>query len=39
VPDDEIVKAFEYKKGEFVYVTDEDFDVAKVDGYKALPTA
>jgi DNA end-binding protein Ku len=36
VPDDEIVKAFEYKKGEFVYVTDEDFDAAKADGYKTI---
>ena len=36
VPDDEIVKAFEYKKGQFVYVTDEDFEAAKVEGYKAI---
>jgi DNA end-binding protein Ku len=29
VPDDEIVKAFEVKKGEFVPVTDEDFDAVE----------
>jgi DNA end-binding protein Ku len=28
VPDDEIVKAFEIEKGEYVYVRDEDFEVA-----------
>jgi DNA end-binding protein Ku len=31
VPDDEIVKAFEYEKGEYVYLSDEDFEAAKVD--------
>jgi DNA end-binding protein Ku len=31
VPDKEIVKAFEYEKGEFVYMTDEDFEAAQVD--------
>jgi DNA end-binding protein Ku len=36
VPDDEIVKAFEYKKGEFVYMTDEDFEAARVEGYKTI---
>ena len=36
VPDDEIVKAFEYKKGKFVYVTDEDFEAAQVEGYKTI---
>jgi len=36
VPDDEIVKAFEHKKGEFVYVTDEDFEAAQVEGYKTI---
>jgi DNA end-binding protein Ku len=30
VPDDEIVKAFEVKKGEWVYMTDEDFEAAAV---------
>jgi DNA end-binding protein Ku len=36
VPDDEIVKAFEYEKGEYVYLTDEDFEEAKVEGYKTI---
>jgi DNA end-binding protein Ku len=36
VPDDEIVRAFEYEKGEYVYLTDEDFDAAKVDGFHAI---
>src|ERR671936_662283 len=36
VPDDEIVKAFEYEKGEYVYMTDEDFEAAETDGYKAI---
>jgi DNA end-binding protein Ku len=35
VPDDEIVKAFEIEKGEFVPLTDEDFEVvhAKLGGH------
>jgi DNA end-binding protein Ku len=36
VPNDEIVKAFEYEKGEFVYMTDEDFAAARVEGYKTI---
>jgi DNA end-binding protein Ku len=36
VPDDEIVKAFEYRKGEYVFVTDEDFEEARVEGYKSM---
>jgi DNA end-binding protein Ku len=36
VPDDEIVKAYEIKKGEYVYVTEEDFAAAAVEGYKAI---
>jgi DNA end-binding protein Ku len=36
VPDKEIVKAFEYRKGEYVYMTDEDFAAARVEGYKAI---
>jgi DNA end-binding protein Ku len=36
VPDKEIVKAFEYRKGEFVYMEDEDFEAAKVEGYKTI---
>jgi DNA end-binding protein Ku len=36
VPDDEIVKAFEYAKGKYVYMEDEDFAAAKVEGYKTI---
>jgi DNA end-binding protein Ku len=33
VPDDEIVKAYEVEKGEFVELDDEDFEAARADGY------
>jgi DNA end-binding protein Ku len=36
VPDDEIVKAFEFEKGEYVYMTDEDFDAAEAEGFKTI---
>jgi DNA end-binding protein Ku len=36
VPDDEIVKAYEYAKGKFVYVEDEDFAAARVEGFKTI---
>jgi DNA end-binding protein Ku len=36
VPDDEIVKAFEYEKGEYVFMEDEDFEAAQVEGYKTI---
>jgi DNA end-binding protein Ku len=36
VPDDEIVKAFEYRKGEFVYMEEEDFAAAKVEGIHTI---
>ncbi|MBA2615620.1 MAG: Ku protein [Actinobacteria bacterium] len=36
VPDDEIVKAFEYEKGEYVYMTDEDFDAAGAENFKTI---
>jgi DNA end-binding protein Ku len=37
VPDKEIVKAFEYQKGEYVYMTDEDFEAASADqGLKTI---
>ena len=36
VPDDEIVKGFEYAKGKYVYMEDEDFAAAKVEGYKTI---
>ena len=32
VPSDEIVKAYEVSKGEFVTLTDEDFDAARAEG-------
>jgi DNA end-binding protein Ku len=36
VPDGEIVKAYEIAKGEFVRVTDEDFEAAQVEGQHAI---
>jgi DNA end-binding protein Ku len=36
VPDDEIVKAFEYRKGEYVYMTDEDFEAAAAEGVRTI---
>jgi DNA end-binding protein Ku len=36
VPDDEIVKAFEYRKGEYVFMTDQDFEQAKAEGYRSI---
>jgi DNA end-binding protein Ku len=36
VPDEEIVRAFEYEKGEYVVMTDEDFQAAKVEGNRAI---
>jgi DNA end-binding protein Ku len=36
VPDDEIVKGFEYGKGEYVFMEEEDFEAAKVEGYKTI---
>jgi DNA end-binding protein Ku len=36
VPDDEIVKAFEFEKGEYVFMDEEDFKAAKVEGYKTI---
>jgi len=36
VPENEIVKAFEYRKGEYVYMEDEDFEAARVEGYKTI---
>jgi DNA end-binding protein Ku len=36
VPDDEIVKAFEYEQGEYVFMTDEDFEAAQTEGYKTI---
>ena len=36
VPDDEIVKAFEIRKGEYVHLTDEDFASAQADDGHAM---
>ncbi len=36
VPDDEIVKAFEWEKGEYVPMRDEDFEKAQEDRFKAI---
>ena len=36
VPDDEIVKAFELAKGEYVYMADEDFEAAQADGGRTI---
>lgn len=36
VPDDEIVKAFEIEKGEYVYMADEDFEAARVEGLRTI---
>src|SRR5437764_24399 len=36
VPDDEIVKAFEFEPGEDVFMDDEDFEAARSEGYKTI---
>ena len=36
VPDDEVVKAFEYTKGEYVFMSDEDFEQAHADGGRSI---
>mgnify|MGYP006173943411 CR=1 FL=1 len=36
VPDDEIVKAFEWEKGEYVPMRDEDFEQAQEDTFKSI---
>jgi DNA end-binding protein Ku len=36
VPGDEIVKGYEVEKGEYVYLSDEDFAAAAVEGYKTI---
>jgi DNA end-binding protein Ku len=36
VPDKEIVKAFEFKKGDWVYMEDEDFEAAQVEGVRSI---
>jgi DNA end-binding protein Ku len=36
VPDDEIVKAFEYEQGEWVYMTDKDFEAAAAENHRTI---
>src|SRR5215212_6763134 len=36
VPDSEIVKAFEYEKGQWVYMTDEDFGAAAAENHRTM---
>jgi DNA end-binding protein Ku len=36
VPDDEIVKAYEFKDGEYVYVTEEDLEAAEGETYRTI---
>ena len=36
VPADEIVKAYEVKDGELVYLTDDDFEAAEEEGYRTI---
>jgi DNA end-binding protein Ku len=36
VPDGEIVKAFELKKGDWVYMEDEDFEAARAEGVRSI---
>ena len=36
VPDSEIVKAFEYEKGEWVYMSDEDFQAAAAENHRTI---
>jgi DNA end-binding protein Ku len=39
VPDDEIVKGFEFEDDEFVVLTEEDFEAAKAEGVKTIEIA
>src|SRR6266550_7146994 len=36
IDNDEIVKAYEYKKGELVHLTDEDFEAVQVEGQHSI---
>ena len=36
VPDDEIARAFEYGRGEYVFLDDEDFDAVKDEGFRTI---
>jgi DNA end-binding protein Ku len=36
VPDDEVVKAFEFEPGEYVFMDDDDFEAARSEGYRTI---
>ena len=36
VPDDEVLKAFEFEPGEYVLMEDEDFEAARAEGYHTI---
>ena len=36
VPDDEIVKAYEFEDGEYVYLTEEDFEAAEGEVFRTI---
>lgn len=36
IPDKEVVKAFEPEKGKYVFLTDEDFERAQVEGHRSI---
>src|SRR5437763_10202655 len=36
VPDDEVVKAFEFEPDEYVLMDDEDFQAARAEGYQTI---
>jgi DNA end-binding protein Ku len=36
VPDDEVVKAFEFEPGEYVVMEDDDFQAARAEGYQTI---
>src|SRR4051812_22079632 len=36
VPDDEISRAYEYESGEYVFLSDEDFDSVKTQGFRTI---
>jgi DNA end-binding protein Ku len=36
VPDDEVVKAFEFEPDEYVLMEDEDFEAARAEGYQTI---
>ncbi len=36
VPDDEVVKAFEFEPGEYVFMEEEDFEAARAEGFQTI---